>query len=197
MTDAEWEERQKARQEEIKGCSEALAILSSDDAHDTFTRTFNFVQVSISKRERASAMLLTAAKKLGKPQLATLATRVRLDAFKKVTEQIDGMVKALKKEKADDIKMKDFCTEELNKNERRPRSSRRVTSTSTVRRSRTSPRTSTSSRRTSRSSRRRLRTCRCSSSARARTASWRTRTSRRPSRTSAPRRSSSRRRSTC
>merc|ERR1719428_2274956 len=118
MTDAEWEERQKARQEEIKGCSEALAILSSDDAHDTFTRTFNFVQVSISKRERASAMLLTAAKKLGKPQLATLATRVRLDAFKKVTEQIDGMVKALKKEKADDIKMKDFCTEELNKNER-------------------------------------------------------------------------------
>merc|ERR1719182_941226 len=118
MTDAEWEERQKARQEEIKGCSEALAILSSDDAHDTFTRTFNFVQVSISKRERASAMLLTAAKQLGKPQLATLATRVRLDAFKKVTEQIDGMVKALKKEKADDIKMKDFCVEELNKNER-------------------------------------------------------------------------------
>jgi len=118
MTDAEWEERQKARQEEIKGCSEALAILSSDDAHDTFTRTFNFVQVSISKRERASAMLLTAAKKLGKPQLATLATRVRLDAFKKVTEQIDGMVAALKQEKADDIKMKDFCVEELNQNER-------------------------------------------------------------------------------
>ena len=35
-----------------------------------------------------------------------------------MTEQIDGMVKALKKEKADDIKMKDFCVEELNKNER-------------------------------------------------------------------------------
>merc|ERR1719271_2033394 len=43
-TDAEYEERVKARQEEIKGCSEALAILSSDDAHDTFTSTFNFVQ---------------------------------------------------------------------------------------------------------------------------------------------------------
>ena len=43
-TDAEWEERQKARAEELEGCSEALAILSSDDAHDTFTRTFNFVQ---------------------------------------------------------------------------------------------------------------------------------------------------------
>ena len=44
MTDSEWEERQKARQEEIQACSEALAILSSDDAHDTFTKTFNFVQ---------------------------------------------------------------------------------------------------------------------------------------------------------
>merc|ERR1719262_2192381 len=50
MTDAEWEERQKARAEEIKGCSEALAILSSDDAHDTFTRTFNFMQVSKTAR---------------------------------------------------------------------------------------------------------------------------------------------------
>merc|ERR1719353_1686258 len=34
---AEYEERVKARQEEIKGCSEALAILTSDDAHDTFS----------------------------------------------------------------------------------------------------------------------------------------------------------------
>ena len=45
MTDQEWEERQKSRAEEIKAVSEALAILSSDDAHDTFTSTFNFIQV--------------------------------------------------------------------------------------------------------------------------------------------------------
>merc|ERR1740127_10978 len=67
MTDAEWEERQKARQEKISGCSEALAILSSDDAHDTFTRTFNFVQVKVSKtgkerRANAAKVLLAAAK---------------------------------------------------------------------------------------------------------------------------------------
>merc|ERR1719229_1039027 len=45
-TDAEWEERQKTRQLEIEACSKALAILSSDDAHDLFTKTFNpaFVQ---------------------------------------------------------------------------------------------------------------------------------------------------------
>merc|ERR1712146_740313 len=41
MTDAEWEERQKTRQAEMEAVSKALAILSGDDAHDLFTRTFN------------------------------------------------------------------------------------------------------------------------------------------------------------
>merc|ERR1719201_3136603 len=40
-TDAEWEERQKPRQLEMEACSKALAVLSSDDAHDLFTKTFN------------------------------------------------------------------------------------------------------------------------------------------------------------
>merc|ERR1719182_271109 len=119
-TDAEWEERQKARAVEIKGCSEALAILSSDDAHDTFTRTFNFVQTRAEKdgaRSKAEELLFAAAKKVGNPRLATLATRVRLDAFGKLVDDIDGMVKDLKKEKADDIKHKDYCVESLHKND--------------------------------------------------------------------------------
>merc|ERR1712166_593797 len=41
MTDGEWEERQKTRQLEMEACSKALAVLSSDDAHDLFTQTFN------------------------------------------------------------------------------------------------------------------------------------------------------------
>jgi len=41
MTDQEWEERQKTRQLEMEAVSKALAILSGDDAHDLFTRTFN------------------------------------------------------------------------------------------------------------------------------------------------------------
>merc|ERR1740138_648446 len=40
-TDAEWEERQKTRQLEMEACSKALAVLSSDEAHDLFTKTFN------------------------------------------------------------------------------------------------------------------------------------------------------------
>merc|ERR1740127_451204 len=41
MTDNEWEERQKTRSLEIEAVSKALAFLTSDDAHDLFTRTFN------------------------------------------------------------------------------------------------------------------------------------------------------------
>merc|ERR1719420_1253347 len=123
MTDQEWEERQKSRAEEIKAVSEALAILSSDDAHDTFTSTFNFVQVSAKSRatrarDSASALLFTAAKKYSNPRIAALATQVRLDAFTKVKAAIDEMIAALLKEKADEIKHKDFCTEGLNTNER-------------------------------------------------------------------------------
>merc|ERR1719428_162462 len=82
--------------------------------------TFNFIQVSKAvqaKRDRAEQILYSVAKKTGHPKLATLATRVRLDNFKKVTEEIDGMIADLKKEKADDVKMKDFCIEALHKNE--------------------------------------------------------------------------------
>jgi len=120
MTDQEWEERQKARQEEITACSEALAILSSDDAHDTFTSTFNFVQTSktTSQRDLAAQVISKVAKAHGSPKLTALATSVRLDAFTKVKAAIDEMIAALLKEKEDEIKHKDFCTENLNQNER-------------------------------------------------------------------------------
>merc|ERR1719379_3035142 len=121
-TDAEYEERSSRTQEEIKGCSEALAILTSDDAHDTFTSTFNFVQeratISSEKREYAAKVLRDAAKKFSNPRLNMLAQRARLDAFTKVKAAIDEMIEALLKEKADEIKHKDFCTEGLNTNER-------------------------------------------------------------------------------
>merc|ERR1719478_1340346 len=120
-TDAEWEERQKTRQLEIEACSKALAILSSDDAHDTFTKTFNpaFLQVesSSSRRNQAADLLAKLAKKVGNPRLATLASQVKLDAFTKVKKAIDDMVTQLLKEKEDEIKHKDFCTDEFNTNQ--------------------------------------------------------------------------------
>merc|ERR1719367_2144461 len=52
-TDAEWEERQKTRQLEMEACSKALAVLSSDDAHDLFTKTFNPSLVQVESQARS------------------------------------------------------------------------------------------------------------------------------------------------
>merc|ERR1719254_191084 len=123
MTDAEWEERQKTRQLEMEAVSKALAVLSTDDAHDLFTKTFNpsFVQtesaMNSERRMQASKLLPSVAQKLQNPRLATLAVRVRLDAFTRVKKAIDDMVAQLLKEKEDEIKHKDFCVDEFNTNE--------------------------------------------------------------------------------
>ena len=161
MTDAEFEERTKTRQEEIQAVSQALAILSSDDAHDTFTSTFNFVQVEpsrssklqiaasvksvslaashrnswqrttdsgksmretipmnlkhcdrffeVSQKEQSKRMasaeqiLYRVAKAAGKPRVATLATRMRLDGFEKVIKEVDGMVRQPQSQRADTL----------------------------------------------------------------------------------------------
>merc|ERR1711966_634956 len=108
---------------ELEACSKALAVLSSDDAHDLFTKTFNpsLVQTEASmhseRRTQASKVLSAVAQKLNNPRLATLAVRVRLDAFTRVKKAIDDMVSQLLKEKEDEIKHKDFCVEEFNTNE--------------------------------------------------------------------------------
>merc|ERR1712125_312349 len=87
MTDKEWEERQKTRQLEMEAVSKALAILSGDDAHDLFTRTFNPAllqeesSMQTKRRIQASNLLKTVADKLHSPRLATLAFNVRLEAF--------------------------------------------------------------------------------------------------------------------
>merc|ERR1711943_22994 len=123
MTDAEWEERQKTRQLEMEAVSKALAVLSTDDAHDLFTKTFNpsLLQkenaMHSERRAQASKLLSAVAKKLQNPRLATLAVRVRLDAFTRVKKAIDDMVAQLLKEKEDEIKHKDFCVDEFNTNE--------------------------------------------------------------------------------
>jgi len=120
VTDEEWEERQKARQTEMGACSKALAVLSSDDAHDLFKSTFNpdFLQISHpERRSKAATVLVAAAKHLHSPRLSALAHQVKLDAFTKVKKAIDDMITQLGKEKEDEIKHKDFCTDEFNKNQ--------------------------------------------------------------------------------
>merc|ERR1719422_847491 len=119
----EWEERQKTRQLEMQAVSKALAILSGDDAHDLFTRTFNPVLVQSGstlhseRRMRASELLSRVGKKFQNPSLSTLAYRVKLDAFTRVKKAIDDMIAQLLKEKEDEIKHKDWCVDEFNTNQ--------------------------------------------------------------------------------
>merc|ERR1719203_394425 len=118
----EWEERQKTRQLEIEACSKALAILSGDDAHDLFTKTFNpaLLQkesaLKSMRRAQASKLLSAVANKVHSPKLSTLAASVQLDAFTRVKKAIDDMVADLLEEKAQEIKHKDFCVAEFNEN---------------------------------------------------------------------------------
>merc|ERR1719188_1058850 len=132
LTDKEWEERSKTRALEMEAVSKALAVLSGDDAHDLFTRTFNPASTASGegttllqsgarahsqRRDEASKVLKAAAAKLHSPRLSALATRVRIDAFERVRKAIDDMIAALLKEKDDEIKHKDFCVDELNENQ--------------------------------------------------------------------------------
>merc|ERR1719272_2344210 len=124
-TDQQWEQRQKDRQLEIEAVSKALAGLTSDDAHALFSKTFNsasFVQKSSTgnseRRAQASKLLSDIAKKNQNPKLMQLSAMVRLDAFTKVKKAIDDMIAQLTKEKKDEIKLKDFCVEAFNENER-------------------------------------------------------------------------------
>jgi len=124
MSDAEMEERTKARQAEIAAVGEAIAILTSDESRDLFSSTLGFVQVNAvlnkSKRARreAVAMLKAAAKKTGSTQLLALAASAGLDAFTKVIAAIDEMIADLKQQLADDVEHKDYCTKELAENEK-------------------------------------------------------------------------------
>jgi len=121
LVDEEMAQRQKTRNLEIEAVSKALAVLSGDDAHDLFTKTFNFVQINsathFARRAKASAVLAAAGAKLNRPQLSALASRMRLDAFSVIKGALDKMEKRLAAEAEAEIKQKDYCVDGLNENQ--------------------------------------------------------------------------------
>lgn len=123
LTDSEWKARQTVRQEEMEAVTKALEVLSADDAHDTFTRTFNpsFLQKAITRdfdmRSQVFTLLAGVAGKRRNPKLASLAASVKLDNFTDVIHTIDNMVAQLTKDTQDEIQHKDWCTKELNENQ--------------------------------------------------------------------------------
>merc|ERR1719321_2277712 len=124
--DHEYELRQKTRGEELTAVSEALAIVTDDDAKDLFNSAGHGVSLIqryqrttlFSKADKVATVLRKAASKAKDPRLMALAMSMRLDAFAKVKENIDNMVKALKEEQKEEVKQKDYCVGEFNTNEK-------------------------------------------------------------------------------
>merc|ERR1719238_2693236 len=120
--DAEYEERVKTRNMETEANSKALTLLTSDEASDLFSKSLGFVQLSSrnrdARRNEVAKKLLAAGRAAHDPRLSTLAARMRLDAFGKVKESLQGMMDSLIQEKEDEIKHKDYCVDSLNVNAR-------------------------------------------------------------------------------
>jgi hypothetical protein len=128
VSDKEWEERSKTRALEIAAVGETIKILTDDDAHDLFGGTLgtSFLQLSSTRRtlskedltrEQASHTLLRTGQKSGRKALVQLSAAVRLDAFKKVEEEINGMIADIEQESADEVALKAHCTDEFHKND--------------------------------------------------------------------------------
>merc|ERR1719478_639369 len=126
VSDKDWEERSKTRALEIAAVGETIKILTDDDAHDLFASTMSFLQLSSTRRtlsredftrEQASRVLLRTGAKSGRKALVQLSASVRLDAFKKVTEEINGMIADIKAESAGEVALKEKCKKEFHKND--------------------------------------------------------------------------------
>mmetsp|Transcript_9495 Transcript_9495/g.21854 ORF Transcript_9495/g.21854 Transcript_9495/m.21854 type:complete len:750 (+) Transcript_9495:68-2317(+) len=126
--DKNWEQRKKARQDEMEAVAETIAILTEDEAKDAAAGTYSFVQQRSSaraaegsqakgQRRAAAALLRRAALQTQSPELAMLATTVELDAFEKVKKAIDDMIVMLKKQMEDEVKKNDWCKAEFKENE--------------------------------------------------------------------------------
>jgi len=111
---------------EIAAVGETIKILTDDDAHDLMGSTLSLLQLSSTRRtlskedlnrEQASRMLLKSGTKSGRRALVQLAASVRLDAFKKVEEEINGMIADIKAESAGEVDLKEKCKKEFHKND--------------------------------------------------------------------------------
>mmetsp|Transcript_98567 Transcript_98567/g.317834 ORF Transcript_98567/g.317834 Transcript_98567/m.317834 type:complete len:729 (-) Transcript_98567:66-2252(-) len=121
--DEQYKARCKIRGDELVALGETLKILTEDDASDLFGKTDTFLQVSSERRmvaedraiQRATERLAAVAKKHKNWSLASLAVRVRLDAFTKVKEAMDRMMAELQRQQKEEYEKMEFCKKEVDK----------------------------------------------------------------------------------
>merc|ERR1719313_1508335 len=126
----EWAERVRLRTAEIASINEAISVLRSDDARDTFKKSFDsqgFLQTKATKKHHTRRSLdlsaiRKAAVKSKDARLQALSTTLAMeepaaevdmaDPFKDVIASVDAMLADLKKEEADDLAKKEHCEKE-------------------------------------------------------------------------------------
>jgi predicted nucleic acid-binding Zn-ribbon protein len=130
----QWSERKRLRAEEIASIQEAIGILRSDDARDTFKKSFDSQGLFFTQIEAVRHMNNARSKALGKiTELAAKDARVAMlvakltnfelkedppaevdeaDPFVEIIKMIDDIILDLEKEEADDLATKDRCEKE-------------------------------------------------------------------------------------
>lgn len=117
-------ERKKLRDQELKGVTAALEVLSSDDAQATFKSAASFVQLAAARDmepaevqgvQQAYHALQQTASEYHSLSLAKLAVQLKTSgsAFRKVLKQIDTQIEFLKAEGEEDMKHKARCLKQM------------------------------------------------------------------------------------
>jgi len=121
--EAEWDDIQQMRAQEMVAIADTIKILNDDDALELFKKTLpsasGFLQVAVrtdALREKALNIIrsskkhLPSASQLGFVELALAGKKI---GFEKVIKMIDNMVEQLKKEQLDDDAKKEYCTTQI------------------------------------------------------------------------------------
>merc|ERR1719162_632360 len=124
---AEWNERVRARSEEMAGINKALEILTSDEARAMFTKAIkpgmeaaSFLQEASESdpATKAYRKLKAVAMRTQSLRLAQIAAQIKTGGhFDAVIVEIDKMITVHKEDEQDDIEQRDWCKEETFKNE--------------------------------------------------------------------------------
>lgn len=131
VEDEEYAGRVKVRSEEIKALGETLDILTGDEARSLFDKTISLLQVRSvshsSSAERLAAQekaathamqrIVEVARKHRNWQLASLAVRVKLDAFTKVKKAMDKMLAELQAQQKEEYEKNEACKKEIDATE--------------------------------------------------------------------------------
>jgi len=124
----EWSERVRARTEELSGIEKAIEILTADDAKALFNKAIkpgmemSFLQVDQvsgdSPRTRAYKLLKAGATATGSLRLMSIAAAMKSKGmFDGVVGALDKMIDSINVEGERDVAEKDWCKEEVHKNE--------------------------------------------------------------------------------